>query len=521
MDNEATHRLNANNIWQLCNTFDDRIDDSSSSGSTSTINSSDSGSSNNSNNDGDNQHSDNSCCSAHDPDGFVYPPSNHSSPTVVGVAIKRSLKVTDSDLEATKRIVCTKNQAMPPPNVLVDCSAPIVDFDADECDERENDVDDENEGADVFYECNNNNTTVKNIALFDAKRHRTLCAAAVDLISNGNHAVELVDIPKSQPNLIADDSLTDLFMKKYHAHNELIENNYYCINTKKIEETINLIDLNDDDDETMTMTMTTRTVPAADAVVDGAVLQPVVIDTRPKPQVPKSTKAIATINSDVRVKHNGPKINGNSGHHNLHVHKKTTIAKEASLLDLSDDSIGKAVDSLLGDTVCTNHLLANVREDFERLKVNVSELNGQFGSDTIDGNDNTPQTKSNTSDQNNSFQQQNESDSSQLVNSIINQCATNNSQTKQRHQPHQQTIHFSSVAVDKQQRQPGRTPPILNDEEPDIVKVIDIDVVHGKMLFRLFFLLLLSVCACLCVYKRSSNLSDCLYSLVRIKYAYS
>lgn len=515
MDNEATQRLNANNIWQLCNTFDDRIDDSSSSGS-STINSCDSGSSNNSNIGGDGQHSDDSsCCSSTDPDGFVYPPSNHSSPTVVGVAIKRSLKVTESDLEPTQRIAMPKmtmpttnnnniNRAVDemmimvqkeataaPPNVLVDCSAPIVDLDANEIDERANDAEDENEGVDVFYECNNN-YTLKNVALYDAKR--TVCVAAVDLISNGNHVDVVVGGPKPQPNLIDSDSLTDLFMKKYHAHNELIENNYYCINTKRIEETINLIDLHDDGD--------------VDATMNGALLQPVVIDTRPRTHGPADV--IPTSGSVERANHKGPKLNGNSVDHNLHV-QQAALAKEASLLDLSDESIGKVVDSLLGDTVCTNHLLADVREDFERLKVNVGALNGHFGSDTIDGRENTPRATSHTSDHNSSFQQRNESDSNQLVNSIINQSDTANSRLKR---PHQPTVHFRNNAVgerrqQQQHQQPGRAPPKLNGAE-DIVNIIDIDV-HGKM----FYYMKLFACyfglsfACFYYFRLSASCSGC------------
>lgn len=520
MDNEATHRLNANNIWQLCNTFDDR----SSSGS-STINSCDS--SNNSNIGGDSQHSDDSsCCSSTDPDGFVYPPSNHSSPTVVGVAIKRSLKVTESDLEpampkmtmetittapataampampallnnnnnrAERMIMMQKEAAAAPPNVLVDCSAPIVDLDASEID-----GDAENEGVDVFYECNNN-YPLKTAALYDAKR--TLCAAAVDLISNGNHVGG--GGPKPQPNLIDSDALTDLFIKKYHAHNELIENNYYCINTKRIEETINLIDLHDDGD--------------VDATTDAVLLQPVVIDTRPKAHGPNEADVIATGGSVESVNHNGPSRNGNNGDHNLHV-QQAALEKDASLLDLCDESVGKVVDSLLGDTVCTNHLLADVREDFERLKVNVCALNGHFGSDAIDGHENTPRTTSDTSDHNNSFHQRNESDSNQLVNSIINQSDTANSRTPKRsHQP--TTVHLNNIAGGEQrqqqqwqQQQPGRTPPKITGEE-DIVNIIDIDV-HGKMFYysKLFacyfglsfflsrlFLLLSSVCpVCVC-----------------------
>lgn len=252
------------------------------------------------------------------------------------------------------------------PDALQDDAAPIVDFDVIK------------EGVDAFYECNNNNA--KNIVMCESKR------GLVSELTSGGGGM------RSHTCRLDNNSLTDLFLKKYHAHNELIENNLYCINTKKIEETIDLIDLGDTD-----------------------VFQPVVIDTCQEVQVFKSEdsdnhKEQLSISSGNAPDHKNKSIlqDGQLVH--------GTSNKEPSLLDLTEDGFNEVVNSLLGDTVCTNHVLADVREDFERLKVNVDELNEQFRFNcnddlvTPDGLDDY---------------ERNESYSNQVINSIINQSDTN------------------------------------------------------------------------------------------------
>lgn len=354
MDNESSNRLEASDFWQLCNEFD-TIDDSGSGS----------------------QHSD-SCSS--DPDGFVYPPSNHSSPTVVGVAVKRSLKVAD---DLNRPIHRNMNRMATPSGDVMDDdgSAPIVDFD---------DVDVE-EGVDVFYECNNNNA--KNIAMNDAK--------------NGGHVANLVDTVDGRgPERcgLDGDSLTDLFLKKYHAHNELIENNYYCINTKKIEETINLIDLNDDD-----------------------AIRPVVIDTCGEAQVP--VLRVQQTETEARQPHRtsdhrgaGDVVDGNNTNHitKSGEQKTSPFFDSARLLNVFDSDLNEIVGSHLGDTVCTNHLLDNVREEIAKLKVNVDE----FQINRINGTNVLTNVVDNCTATDRNCYGRKESESSQLSNSIINQCTT-------------------------------------------------------------------------------------------------
>lgn len=256
------------------------------------------------------------------------------------------------------------------PNVLHDDAAPIVDFDVIE------------EGVDEFYECNNNNA--KNIAMCETKR-----GLVSELTSGGNGM-------RTETCRLDSDSLTDLFLKKYHAHNELIENNLYCINTKKIEETIDQIDLG-----------------------DGDVFRPVVIDTRQEAQVSEV---------DDNRKEQLSNSNGNNLDHNIQpiVSDRNFVyasnEREASLLDLTEDGFNGVVNSLLGDTVCTNHLLADVRDDFERLKVNVDELNEQFRFN-CDGESDTT-AHSIQAPHGDECYGRKESDPNQLVNSIINQSDT-------------------------------------------------------------------------------------------------
>lgn len=362
MDNESSNRLEASDFWRLCNEFD-TIDDSGSGS----------------------QHSD-SCSS--DPDGFVYPPSNHSSPTVVGVAVKRSLKVAD-DLNGPihrhmNRMATPSGDSM---DVMdVDGSAPIVDFD------------DVEEGVDVFYECNNNNA--KNIAMNDAKI--------------GGHVADLADTVDGrgpeQCGLDAD-SLTDLFLKKYHAHNELIVNNYYCINTKKIEETINLIDLNDDD-----------------------AIRPVVIDTCGEAQVPalrvQQTESHQPHRTSDRHRGAGDVVDGNSTDRitKSGEQKTSPYIDSATLLNEFDSNLNGIVGSHLGDTVCTNHLLDNVREEIEKLKVNVDELDDEFQiANRINGTnvfDVLANCVANCAPADHNCYGRKESDRGQLGDSIINQCTT-------------------------------------------------------------------------------------------------
>lgn len=410
MDNEASHRGMASDFWQLCNEYErhhgggnncsgDGGDDAgrASSSSSSSVSS---------------QHSD-GCTS--DPDGFVYPPSNHSSPTVVGVAIKRSLKVAD---DANNGNVAFGTKA----NVLNDnnnSSAPIVVFVDDEVDDVDGhcvnntnnddittDDDDEEEGVDIFYECNNNNTT--KIASPIASN-----APAVTHLINGNDSA----------------ALTDLFLKKYHAHNELIEHNYYRINTKKIDETINLIDLNDGSDVFRPVVLNSS--PTESQVVTAALQQ--LHDQRQRPDESQHTRVADADDRKGSNRQPANTINGYLTDHNGDRHSvvdadaattvtTTTVrptSPHQSLLDLSNDSFCDAVDSLLGDTVCTNHLIADVRDDFERLKVNVkndddddllgifANANGHSGPVTSDDDDDNEQNESD--------------DPQQLVNLNVNQ----------------------------------------------------------------------------------------------------
>ncbi len=142
--------------------------------------------------------------------GFVFLPKHTQSPTIVGVAIKRSLKVSDeSDLELLDKLQKT---------VLSHC-APIAS--------TEKTID----ASDDFFECNSNYHTDEDITINNINNNEP----------NANSIQHTDELNGENKDCYGCDSLKNLFWNKLIASERITDNIHDRTNVKNFEHIINLL----------------------------------------------------------------------------------------------------------------------------------------------------------------------------------------------------------------------------------------------------------------------------------------